>query len=260
MHDDADFDPIDALERLGLRSYEAQVFVALQELGSGSAKDVSDVADVPQSQVYGAAESLEGRGLIEIQQSTPKTYRPVALEEARDRLRERFERTQDRAFEYLRSVQNRRSGSDETADGVWRISGAAAVESRTESLLETATDRIVYGTNAPIQISEPIESHLHDRAASGVDVLVLSDDSTVGRRMSEVTVVPPPIRDGAQTGRLLVVDDDTILMSVVDEGDEIAVWSARTGFATVLVGLVEDAIAPALSQRDSGGDPGPGSM
>lgn len=260
MTDEANFDPIDALERLGLRNYEAQVFVALQELGSGSAKDVSDVADVPQSQVYGAAESLEHRGLIEIQQSTPKTYRPVALGEAQDRLRERFERIQEQAFEYLESVQNRHSKSGDTPDGVWRISGAAAVESRTQTLLDTAAGRIVYGTNDPIQFSETIEAKLHDRAEAGVNVTVLSDDEAIARRMSDVTVVPPPIRDGAQTGRLLVVDDDTILMSVVDDGNEIAVWSARTGFATVLVGLVEDAIAPTMSSADPGEDTSSGSM
>ncbi|MFB6132607.1 MAG: TrmB family transcriptional regulator [Halanaeroarchaeum sp.] len=259
MTDEADFDPIDALERLGLRNYEAQVFVALQELGSGSAKAVSDVADVPQSQVYGAAESLAERGLIEIQQSTPKTYRPVSLSEARERLRDRFERTQERAFEFLESVQDRRSRSADPSDGVWRISGTAAVESRTETLLETATDRIVYGANEPIQFSQTVEGKLHDRAETGVDVTVLTDDPAVAERMAEVTVVPPPIRDGAQTGRLLVVDDDTILMSVVDD-EEIAVWSARTGFATVLVGLVEDAIAPVMDSTDVRGGEELGSM
>ncbi|HET7324565.1 MAG TPA: helix-turn-helix domain-containing protein, partial [Halococcus sp.] len=56
-------DAIAALKRLGLSSYEAQVFVALQRISRGSARDIDRVTDVPRSQVYGAAEQLEERGL-----------------------------------------------------------------------------------------------------------------------------------------------------------------------------------------------------
>lgn len=52
---------IDGLNRLGLTAYESQVFLGLQKLASGT---VSDVVDVPRSQVYGAAETLEG-GLVD---------------------------------------------------------------------------------------------------------------------------------------------------------------------------------------------------
>jgi sugar-specific transcriptional regulator TrmB len=251
MTDESEFDPIEALERLGLPNYEARVFVALQKLGSGSAKDVSSVADVPQSQVYGAAESLETRGLLEIQHSTPKTYRPVALEEAQDRLRERFERTQEQAFEYLDTVKDERAGRPETEAGVWRLTGTAAIDDRTVELIDEATDRIVYGTNDPIPLSDAIRERLEERAAAGIPVILLSDDEALQGELPNVEVIPPAITGGAQAGRLLVVDDDTILMSVADGEAETAIWSARSGFGRVLVPLVEDAIAPAMSD-----DPG----
>lgn len=251
MTGDSEFDPIEALERLGLPNYEARVFVALQKLGTGSAKNVSSIADVPQSQVYGAAELLETRGLLEIQHSTPKTYRPVELAEAQDRLRERFERTQEQAFEYLETVKDERAETAETEAGVWRLTGTAAIDDRTAELLDEATDRIVYGTNDPIPLSAAIRERLEERGAAGIPVILLSDDSTLGERLANVEVIPPAITGGAQAGRLLVVDDDTILMSVADGETETAIWSARSGFGRVLVPLVEDAIAPAMSN-----DPG----
>ncbi len=52
-------DAIEALEELGLSNYEAKVFVALQRLGTGTARDIHQATDVPRSQVYGAAESLQ---------------------------------------------------------------------------------------------------------------------------------------------------------------------------------------------------------
>lgn len=243
---DSEFDPIEALERLGLPNYEARVFVALQKLGTGSAKDVSSVADVPQSQVYGAAESLEARGLLEIQHSTPKTYRPVTLGEAQDRLRERFERTQERAFEYLETVKDERRDAVEPEAEVWRLTGSAAIDDRTAELAGDARRRIVYGTNDPISLSDSVGRRLEERAADGVRVVVLSDEDETADRLSNASVVPPAISSGAQSGRLLVVDDDTILMSVVEDEEEIAIWSAESGFARVLVPLVEDALAPSL--------------
>ncbi|PSP27801.1 hypothetical protein BRC65_04050 [Halobacteriales archaeon QH_2_65_14] len=56
-----DSEAVDGLKRLGLTTYEARVFLGLQKLGSGTANEVSDVVDVPRSQVYGAAEDLETR-------------------------------------------------------------------------------------------------------------------------------------------------------------------------------------------------------
>lgn len=243
----SEFDPIDALEQLGVPNYEARVFVALQKLGTGTAKDVSSIADVPRSQVYGAAESLERRGLIEIQHSTPKTYRPVDLDEARARLRERFERNQERAFEYLETVQNERARSVEAQEGVWRLTGAAAIEGRTVALVDEARDRIVFGAQDPELYTETIVEHLRDRSAAGVDVTVIAEDERTLDRVRGLDVVAPTIAEGDQAGRLLVVDDDTILMSVEND-EETAIWSSRSGFARVLVPLVEDAIAPTLDR------------
>jgi HTH-type transcriptional regulator, sugar sensing transcriptional regulator len=92
-------DAIDALESLGLSNYEAKVFVALQKLGTGTARDIHGVTDVPRSQVYGAAENLQQRGLVEVQQSKPLQYRPVSLNAAKSHLRDRFERRQERTFD-----------------------------------------------------------------------------------------------------------------------------------------------------------------
>ena len=57
---------------------------------------------MPRSQVYGAAERLEERGLVETQQSTPTQYRPVSLGRARSRLLDELERTLRLADEIVR--------------------------------------------------------------------------------------------------------------------------------------------------------------
>ena len=247
MSPEQSFDPIEALESLGLSSYESRIFVALQKLGTGTAKEVSDVAEVPRSQVYGAAESLERRGLIEMQQSTPKTYRPVPLEEAKSRLVERFEANRERAFQYLDRVKDERAGGPEEKEGVWRLSGTAAVEGRMCQLIGGATRRILVGVNENVAFSPKLQSLLSEKAASGIQVAVIDEDPGTVPDLQGVAVlaIPPNLRDSEQAGRLLIVDDDTVLLSVIDDdGEETAVWSARTGFARVLIPLVEDATLP----------------
>jgi len=244
MSTEESFDPIAALEALGLPNYEAKVFVALQKLGTGTAKEVSDIAEVPRSQVYGTTEALEERGLIEIQQSTPKTYRPVGLAEARERLEDRFEENSDRAFTYLEEVKDDQAGGDEQQEGVWRLNGAASIESRTCELIDAARQRVVFGLNEDVSFSQSVIDHLESQAAGPVSVIILTEDPDDVPEIAGTVVatIPPNLQGSEQAGRLLIVDDDTVLMSVVEpDGTETAIWSARSGFARILVPLVEDA-------------------
>ena len=75
---------IEQLEALGLSVYAARTFVALVALGTGTAKSVSDTVEVPRTRVYDAVEELEAWGLVSVEESTPKRFRSVPPETARD--------------------------------------------------------------------------------------------------------------------------------------------------------------------------------
>ena len=97
-----DADAVEALTALGLSTYAARTFVGLQKLGVASASEVAGVTEVPRSQVYGATDELEALGLVDVQEGSPRRYRPVGVEEARELLYERLESTGDEAFESFR--------------------------------------------------------------------------------------------------------------------------------------------------------------
>ncbi|WP_049921278.1 TrmB family transcriptional regulator [Halopiger djelfimassiliensis] len=237
-------DAVDAFERLGLTSYEAKVFIALHRLGSGTARDVARVADVPRSQVYSVADNLAERGLLEIQHSSPIRYRPVSVEEARTTLRERFEREQERAFEYVDAVK-RESAGEETQEDIWTIRGRDRIDDRVVELLSNADDRLVFGTRLPEFVPERIERTLASRAAAGVSVLAVSQNPSIRDRLGSLEGVssesPPAHReDDRRSGRIVIADDDGILLSVIDdEGCETAIWSSESVFAAVLIQLIE---------------------
>lgn len=245
-----DDDAVDALKRLGLSTYEARVFVGLQKLGSGTASDVAEVTDVPRSQVYGAADGLEERGLIEVQQGSPTRYRPVGLDEAQTKLFEQLESRGESAFAYLESVQGQHERTSEQSEAIWTVHGRTNVRDRAVSLIDGADERVFYGTGE-LDTLEPSVVEALERRADEVDVLVATSEPEVRARVDElagvrVLSVPAVLSPDISTGRSLLVDDDTILLSVLPTesmthlAEETAFWSEGTAFAQMLVGIMQE--------------------
>jgi sugar-specific transcriptional regulator TrmB len=240
----AENEAVAAFERLGLTSYEAKVFIALQRVGTGTAREVSEVTDVPRSQVYSVTDSLADRGLVSVQQSNPKRFRPVSVEAARSTLRDRFERESDRAFAYVEQVQT--EGEEREREEIWTIRGRDAVTDRVVELIGTAEERIVVGLPTPELVTDGVAEAVAAAVEAGIEVAVVSDHADVRERFDGgVTACDPPaaVAGNGSSGRLLFVDDDTLLLSVLEgDGDEMAVWSADSRFAGVFIRLVEDSL------------------
>jgi sugar-specific transcriptional regulator TrmB len=245
----SEHEAVEALERLGLSNYAARVFVALQRLGVGTAKEIHDVAGVPRSQVYGAADELEALGLVELQQSTPKRYRPVGLDAARRSLAEQLENEADRAFDYLEAARQERTVG-ETRDDVWTVRGREPVTNRVVELVEQAQERVVYAAKATELVSDELVCALSERAGAGVCVHVVSENPDVRARFedadSDILVSEPRDEPPADTaGRLLLVDNRVVLLSVVsraETGDETAIWSSDSAMADILSRFIESGL------------------
>jgi len=243
-----DADAVAALERLGLTSYEAQMFVALQKLGVGSASDVADACEVPRSQVYGTAEKLEDRGLVDVQRSKPLQFCPVSLEEARRRLRDRYDRRAQEAFGRLESVRAEHT-PDEQQEHVWTVNGRESVTSRVTRLVGEANESARYLVGGE-SADGPVADELVAAAERGVAVTVVSADEEILALYDDgpiQTIRFPPERTVAdpETGRVLVVDGETLLLSIDGASSatgvdaETAIWSAGTGFAAVIIRLLD---------------------
>ena len=87
---------VEVLQQLGLKEYEAKCFVGLSRLSTGTAKQLSEITDVPRTRVYDAVRVLEAQGLVEVQHSSPQKFRAVPLEEATETLRDQYEARVDR--------------------------------------------------------------------------------------------------------------------------------------------------------------------
>jgi len=237
---------VEALRELGLSNYEARVFVALQRLGTGTAQEVSQVSDVPRSQVYGAADDLAGRGLLEVVESSPKAFRPVSLATAREQLTARLERERERAFENLDAVE-REHAPRETDGTVSTLRGARPIRERTVDLVADADQQVMVVGMDDELLTDALADVLRDRAVAGVSVMLATRDTAVEERFSDDPVrvmVVPDTHHGGFTGRTLLVDDATVLLSVPTEDgspepfEEVALWTADTSIGRILARFI----------------------
>lgn len=127
---------VEVLQQLGLKEYEARCFVGLSRLHSGTAKQLSEMTEVPRTRVYDAIRMLEAQGLVEIQHSSPQQFRAVPLEEATETLRDQYEARVDRLHGALDTVEVIDADDDESpVQEVWAMTGQDAIENRTNELI-----------------------------------------------------------------------------------------------------------------------------
>jgi sugar-specific transcriptional regulator TrmB len=253
--DDPRSTAIDALRQLGLSTYAARTYVALVSLGAGTAKDVSEVVDVPRTRVYDATEELAEMGLVDVQQSSPREFWAVSAETTSRKFQEQYRHhTQvlTDALTDLEPVERR----DEQR-GVWTVDGRETVTDRVLEFIAAADDEIIYMSVEDV-LTDAMVDALAAAADRGVAVKLGGGSPAVQAAIEEA--VPSAARfdslwvwSDTPASRLLFVDREQTLVSVlVDDSDgrtETAIWGS--GETNSLVVVLEGIFAWRLADLEA---------
>ena len=214
------------LQELGLKEYEAKAFVALTQLPEGTAKQISEISEVPRTRVYDAVRTLNSEGLVEIQHSSPQRFRAVSVTEATNTLRQAYKERTESLGEALDSLgRPDRAAESDTTHEVWSLSGTTGITSRTRELIENADRELVLVLGDPSLFTESLVEGLQAAGGRGVTVLVGTTTDEVRARVQDelptagvfvsgldwLSGVTP--EDDTEIGRLLLVDRSAILVS-----------------------------------------------
>jgi len=221
---------IEQLEQFGLSAYAARTFVALVSLGTGTAKDVSGVSDVPRTRVYDAIDELHTLGLVDIQQSSPKEFWAISPETAS----RKFEQEMDHRISMLSRALDELEPAhrSEQQRGVWTVDGQVAVTDRVTEFISEAEEEIVYMTVEDL-LTETVIDALRAAAERGVaislggvssDVQAQIQDDIPGAELFESLWV----WSGTPAGRLMMVDGTQTLVSVLVNGTDAAPTDPRS--------------------------------
>lgn len=239
MNTDPTQDPqsaaVEQLEQFGLSSYAARTFVALASLGTATARDISQVSEVPRTRVYDAVDELHDRGLVDVQQSSPKQFWAISAETAS----RSFEHELRYRTETLRTALTELEPIERQAEqrGVWTVDGQTAVTHRVVEFFESATEEIVYMTVEELLTADLIDA-LSDAAARGVSVKLGGVSADVQARIQDE--IPGAVMfeslwvwSETPAGRLMMIDGRKTLVSALVNGvdatasdprSETAIW------------------------------------
>lgn len=265
---------VSLLVDLGLTQYEAKCFVALTRIPKGTAKEISRIADVPYSRVYDSVESLQGKGLVDLQpsneQSQAQQFQAVRSDVAIQTLREKYEDRLDSVDETLHGLAA--EPSEREQQGIWTISGRDHVARRGQVLADAAESEIIALVTGDGVMNDACVESLSMAAERGVDVITGSDSTEVQRELAAAIptteIVEPAVATGVlagmtgSVGRIMLVDRSAALVSTLEPGRvggddrETAVWSRGggpgNGVVTVVRELLLDRIdAPRTGERQS---------
>lgn len=234
------------LEQFGLSTYAAETFVALAGLGTATAREVSEVSEVPRTRVYDAVDELHDRGLVDVLQSSPKQFWASSAETAGRTFRNELEHRTGVLRTALGELEPTERRSEQR--GVWTVDGQQAVTERALEFFEDAEDEIVYMTVEDL-LTEDVIDGLADAADRGVsiqlggvspDVQERIQDEIPGATMFESLWV----WSDTSAGRLLMADgQQTLVSALLNGGDatptdprsETAIWGAGETNSLVVV-------------------------
>ncbi|MCU4719593.1 TrmB family transcriptional regulator [Halapricum hydrolyticum] len=240
---------IELLQQLGLKEYEARCFVGLSRLETGTAKQLSEMTEVPRTRVYDAIRVLEAQGLVEIHHSSPQRFRAVSIAEATETLRDQYEARVERLQNALDTIEVVEQDDESPVQKVWSMVGQEAIENRTNGLINKASDEVVLvlgdqslltpelvdtlnAVDDDIELivgalGEPLQEQIRDAVpnattfVSGLEWLQGVNDT----------------QDETAIGRLLMVDRSTLLVSSImpESKEERAIFGEGFGNGLVVV-------------------------
>ena len=240
---------VDVLQQLGLKEYEARCFVGLSQQSTGTAKQLSEITDVPRTRVYDAVRVLEAQGLVEIQHSSPRKFRAVSLSEATETLRDQYEKRVDRLHDALDNIELHTADDESPIQEVWSMTGATSIENRTERLLTDADSEIVLVIGDESLLTETLVDQLTG-INGDIDLLVGAPTNSIRTRIQEAIPGATTFVSGLEwlqeepddtgetaIGRLVLVDRSTILVSsiVPSTGKEHAIFGEGFGNGLVVI-------------------------
>ncbi|AXG08359.1 TrmB family transcriptional regulator (plasmid) [Haloplanus rubicundus] len=259
------------LQKLGLKQYEAACFVALSRLPHATAKEISEISDVPRTRVYDAVGVLESKGLVETHHASPKQFRVIPVDDATDVLRSEYQSTTETLRETLQSIDPVDTDTESTPSAeVWSLTGSDAIETRTRRLAEEADHEVVLVVGDSLVLTDALEETLRTAQRRGVSVTVGTyngaqhdslDSSGIETSSLDIPIFARAVApdESSEISRILLVDRDAVLISSkpTDDGDDaseraVVGRGSTNGFVTIVCRTLLATIPPEFSDTAFG--------
>jgi HTH-type transcriptional regulator, sugar sensing transcriptional regulator len=159
---------IENLVQLGLKEYEAKIYVALVGLGETNVRRIHEVSGVPRPRVYDVLKALDEKGFIEIRQGSPLMYYAVRPDIVVSFLKKDLDTA---ASESVKTLEALSVDAQQDYSPIWYVHSDWTLQRNLEMLVEGVTRELIvlcFNPETLAKFQEPVTSIAKDH---GVKIL-----------------------------------------------------------------------------------------
>ncbi|HLG37663.1 MAG TPA: TrmB family transcriptional regulator [Nitrososphaera sp.] len=237
-----------AMEDLGLTSYEIRVYTSLLAAGSMTAANISKKSGVPYSKIYEVLNGLEEKGWLESDSSRPQKFFPkspsTALEATRTRFDNNFRESQSTIINELMPIYTR-SGVKERPE-IWVATGLMNIASKVNEIIQSSQHELLVALpHAAESVARPLQPVLRVLHDKGVKVNILASSKIQPETIKNLSrVAEVRVKDGLFGGG--VIGDSKHVVILLSEGsgeggvvEPVAISADHAGLAVFAKGYFE---------------------
>ena len=154
---------VENLTRLGLKEYEARIYVALVGLGEANVRRIHEVSGVPRPRVYDVLNALDEKGFIEIRQGSPLMYKAVRPDIVVSFLKKDLDTA---AREGVKTLEVLSVDARHNYSPIWYVHSDWTIQRNLERLVEGVTRELIilcFNKDTLIKFQGPIGEIAQDR-------------------------------------------------------------------------------------------------
>lgn len=232
---------VENLVQLGLKEYEAKIYVALVGLGEANVRRIHEVSGVPRPRVYDVLHALDEKGFIEIQQGSPLMYKAVRPDIVVSFLKKDLDTA---ALDSVKTLEALSVDAHQNYSPIWYVHSDWTIQRNLERLVEGVTRELIilcFNKETLIKFQGPIASIAKNRdikvlfPEGGAEGIVPSNgiryfeagtlEDFFGVNVFKKIFSTPIPREGAvfKLECILIADDQESMLIYTQNGNRMAV-------------------------------------
>ena len=207
-----DYDLLNSLKTFGLTDYEAKAYTALASLGTASVTEVSQICDVPRSNLYSVLENLNKKGFVDVQKGRPVLFKAVspekALEDAEKNIKEDIKKARENVSKKLKDFKGTDMGVVPAL--IWGIKGYSNVLAKIQEMIKKSKNEILINVPDVSVFDEKIFEGLKKAHQRGVKIKIAVEKKADVEKFREIGMLR--MREKIY-GTDMVVDEREVLVA-----------------------------------------------
>lgn len=127
---------IDNLVKLGLKEYEAKIYVALVGIKEANARTIHEISGVPRPRVYDILGELTSKGFVEVREGSPLFYRSVPPDVVISQLQKDLNNAAEESIAFLETLFLKK---EEEYVPLWHVKGDWSINRHLKMMMEKMT-------------------------------------------------------------------------------------------------------------------------